>query len=218
MLKAKVRPRIGLLVTGHRMYWEQFPELKGMGERMTNSLAERLSSIGEVKSIGLVDTWERAVEAEAYFKREGIDLLVIFPQGYSTGMMIAPVVRSAEVPIRLLNAHEDACYDYAHADTAIYLHHEGPCCIPEFAVTMATMNKRFEVISGHFGDEAMWRRIRRDALGAASATAFSSLRFGVIGNTYTGMTDMPTDEHRAGRPGRWWCAQRWRRWRKHTAR
>lgn len=189
-------PRIGLLVTGHKMYWGQFPHLKEMGDRMTEKLIGHMSSIGEIVNIGLVDTYERAVEARDRFLAGNIDLLVIFPLGYTTGMMIAPVVKDIQVPIRLLNAHEDAAYDYRHADTALYLHHEGPCCIPEYAVTLTTFHREFEVISGYFGDEKIWKRLMRDAMGAAAARAFRGMCFGVIGNTYTNMTDMPIDEHR----------------------
>lgn len=195
-MEQRLKPRLGLLITGHKMYWGQFPNLKEMGSKMTERLKARLSQFGEIETIGLVDTQERAVETRNHFMRNPIDILIIFPLGYTTGMMIAPVVKDIQVPIRLLNAHEDASYDYANADTATYLHHEGPCCIPEYAVTLATLHKEFKVISGHFDDADMWKRLERDARGAAAARIFRDMRFGVIGNTYTNMTDMPTDEHR----------------------
>ena len=98
--------------------------------------------------------------------------------------------------IRILNAHEDSSYKYATSDTATYLHHEGPCCIPEYAVTLVTLKKKLKVISGHFGHDSMCEEKKREAYGAAAAAAFKSMRFAVIGNTYTNMTDMPIDEHR----------------------
>jgi L-arabinose isomerase len=192
----KVRPRIGLLNTGHKMYWGQFPELKQMGASMTEKLLMQLNIIGEVKTVGLVDTYERATEASDFYKTNEIDILIIFPLGYTTGMMIAPVIQDTHVPIIILNAHEDPSYDYKRADTAQYLHHEGPCCIPEYAVTLTVLNKNFKVLSGHFADKELWKQVARAASGAAAGTAFKKMRFGVIGNTYTNMTDMPTDEHR----------------------
>lgn len=196
MLHPKVSPRIGLLITGHKIYWGQFPALKKMGEGMSAAMVQRLGKIGEVICTGLVDSVERAEEASVYFQNNPIDLLLIFPLGYTTGMMIAPVARDLRVPIRILNVHEDASYDYKHSDTATYLHHEGACCIPEYAVTLTMLGRPFKVISSHFGDESMWTEIARDAVGAAAAAAFRRMRFGVIGSTYTHMTDMPTDEHR----------------------
>ena len=186
-----VKPKIGLLPTGHKIYWGQFPNLKEMGMGMYNAFKEKLSEIGEVVSSELVDSVEAAEKAAQLFKTEPVDILLIFPLGYTTGMMIVPVVRMVNAPIRLLNAHMDAAYDYANSDTAEYLYHEGPCCIPEYAGTLVSLNKKFRVISGYYGDEALWNEISRDCAGAAAAREFSGMTFGVIGNTYTNMTDMP---------------------------
>jgi L-arabinose isomerase len=196
MPESKVKPRIGLLPTGHKMYWSQFPKLREMGEQMYGRLINELQKFGEVISPGLVDSPERSLEAAGRFSRSGVDILLIFPFGYTTGMMIVPVVKECEIPIRLLNAHEDSSYDYRTADTTIYLHHEGPCCIPEYSSALVTLGKNFGVISGHFGQASFWEKIRKECLGAAAASAFAAMRFAVIGSTYTNMTDMPIDEHK----------------------
>ena len=85
MLKAKVRPRIGLLPTGHKIYWGQFPNLKEMGMRMYEKLLARLEQFGDVASPGLVDTYEAAVDAAQLLSEGGVDILLIFPFGYTTG-------------------------------------------------------------------------------------------------------------------------------------
>lgn len=190
------RPRIGVLPTGHRMYWDQFPQLKAMGAKMYGELQRRLQEIGEVIAPELVDTPEKARAAADFFQSNPIDILLIFPFGYTTGMCVAPVARAVSVPIRILNAHEDSAYDYKSADTAIYLHHEGVCCIPEYAGTLVELGKAFKVRTGHFGDERFWAEVQADCTGAAVARYFKSLNFAVIGKTYDGMTDMPIDEHR----------------------
>src|SRR5580704_12771412 len=104
------RPRIGVLPTGHRFYWDQFPNLKEMGQKMYGGLRKKLEQWGDVIAPDLVDTPEKAVEASRFFNLNPIDILLIFPFGYTTGMCIAPVVSSISVPIRLLNAHEDSSY------------------------------------------------------------------------------------------------------------
>jgi len=178
------------------MYWSQYPELKKMGLAMNDKLVKKLSEFGEVISPGLVDTYELSVQAAKLFKDCSIDILLIFPFGYTTGTMIVPVIRDINVPIRLINAHENAGYDYKTAETVLYLHHEGMCCIPEYASTLVAHGKRFEVISGHFGQETFWEKLRRCCNGVGAAAAFETCRFAVIGNTYTGMVDMPCDEQR----------------------
>ncbi len=196
MNETKVRPRIGLLPTGHKIYWGQFPNLKNRGTQMYENLLRHLEEFAEVISPGLVDTYESAVEASKVLASGDVDILIIFPFGYTTGMMIVPAVRALKVPIRILNAHEDSSYDYKSADTETYLHHEGTCCVPEYSGTLVTLGRDFHVISGHFRDPRFWTEIERACAGAAAAKAFSRCRFAVIGNTYTNMTDMPTDEHR----------------------
>jgi L-arabinose isomerase len=167
-----------------------------MGEKMYGELRRRLEAIGEVIAPELVDTPEKARAAAAFFTTYPIDILLIFPFGYTTGICVAPVASAITVPIRILNAHEDSAYDYTHADTATYLHHEGVCCIPEYAGTLVELGKVFKVRTGHFKDQRFWKELEADCQGAAAARAFRSLNFGVIGKTYDGMTDMPIDEHR----------------------
>ena len=190
------RPRIGLLPTGHSYYWDQFPGLKEMGLRMYAGLREHLERIGDVVASDLVDDAEKAEAAGAFFKGQDIDLLLVFPFGYAPGMCVAPVAQAVDVPIRLLNAHEDRSYDYTSADTAMYLHHEGVCCIPEYAGLLVSLGKRFRVRTGCFEDERLWDELQADCIGAAVARAFRGLNVGLIGQTYTHMTDMPIDEHK----------------------
>lgn len=206
MRGTQMTPKIGLLPTGHKIYWGQFPGLRERGELMYQKLLAQLSEIGTVIASDLVDTAEKAEEAAVFFEKQDIDLLLIFPLGYTTGMCVAPVVRALSVPIRILNAHEDSSYDYKNSDTEFYLHHEAVCCVPEYAGTLVSLGKAFKVITGHFGDERLWTEVREDCKGAAAANAFRKLHFGVIGNTYTNMTDMPTDELRVLRAtGRLLC-------------
>ena len=190
------RPRIGLLTTGHAMYWGQFPGLKEKCLSMSAAFTERFGRIGEVVASGLVDTPEKAAEAGTRFLREGVDLLYIFPLGYTTGMVVAPAVQNLAAPLRILNAHLESHYDYRRADTAEYLYHEGPCCVPEYAGTLVSLGKRFRVRTGHFGETRLWREIEAECRGAAAARAFKALTFGVVGTSYKDMTDMPVDEHR----------------------
>ena len=196
MLKPRVKPRIGLLPTGHKIYWDQYPDLKRKGAAMYEKLLARLSGFAEVHSAELVDTYDSAVEAAEHLQGAGVDILLIFPFGYTTGMMIVPAVKALSVPIRILNAHVDSSYDYKTADTEQYLYHEGTCCVPEYSGTLVMLQKAFRVITGHFGEERFWDEVRRDCMGAAAARAFRQTRFALIGNTYTNMTDMPSDEHR----------------------
>ncbi len=196
-LKARmVRPRIGLLPSGHLMYWDQFAGLRDMCLDMCEKVQDRLGHIGEVVSPGLVDTREKALEAGRFFQEQQIDILLVLPLGYTTGIVVLPCVEQVSVPIRILNTHLDSSYDFKNADTTTYLYHEGPCCIPEYAAGLVNMGRKFKVRTGPFGSDRFWGEVTADCLGAGAGRAFRSMNAGVIGQTYTGMVDMPTDEHR----------------------
>lgn len=67
-LRSRVpRPKIGLLPIGHFSYWDQFPDLRDMGFR----------------------------KAGRFFRDREIDILVIFPLGYTTSMCVMPALRSS---------------------------------------------------------------------------------------------------------------------------
>ena len=189
-------PRIGLLPLGHFYYWDQFPELKRMGLNMYARLRENLEAIGDVVTPDLVDTMEKGQKAGAFFRQQDIDILIIFPFGYTPSMCAVPAVQHLDVPIRILNAHEDSSYDYKTADTTVYLHHEGVCCVPEISGALVSIGKAFKVRTGHFGEQRLWEEIRADCLGASAARAFRSMKIGLVGEVYTNMSDMPIDEHR----------------------
>lgn len=194
--KIKPNPKIGLLPTGHFYYWPQFPNLKEMGMKMYRKLLSLLNERTDIVAPDLVDTFEKGEEAARLFKAEDVDMILIFPLGYTTSMQIVPVARELNVPIRILNAHEDSSYDYTKADTAIYLHHEGVCCIPEYAGALVNLGRKFRVRTGFFGQPRLWEELEADFRGAAAAKFFKSMNIGLIGEVYTHMSDMPIDEHR----------------------
>ena len=102
-MSERTRARIGLLPTGHHYYWEQFPRLKSMGLSMYGKLRELLDPLGEVVAPELVDTPQKATEAGEMFLRAEVDLLLVFPFGYTPSMDMLPAVQGLDVPIRLLN-------------------------------------------------------------------------------------------------------------------
>lgn len=192
----EIKPKIGLLPTGHFYYWPQFPDLKEMGMKMYRRLLEILNENADVIAPELVDTLEKSGEAARLFKKEDIDILLIFPLGYTPSMQIVPVVRELDVPVRILNAHEDRSYDFTTADTAIYLHHEGVCCVPEYSGALVNLGKKFRVRTGFFDDPRLRMELKADIRGAAAAKFFKNMNIGLIGEVYTHMSDMPIDEHR----------------------
>jgi L-arabinose isomerase len=195
-MRPSIRAKIGLLTTGHQYYWDQFPGLREMGLSMCANLRAMLEARADVVAPDLVDTVDKSHTAGELFRQEQVDAVLVFPVGYTVSMNMVPAVKDLSVPIRILNAHEDRSYDYAAADTTAYLHHEGVCCIPEYAGALVNLGKKFKVRTGHFGDDRLWRELQADLDGAAAARFFKTMKVGLIGQVYTHMSDMPIDEHR----------------------
>ncbi|MCC7155044.1 MAG: hypothetical protein IT161_10750 [Bryobacterales bacterium] len=192
----RARPKVGLLATGHHYYWSQFPGLSQRCGEMLGELRAVLNPWAEVVSPDLVDSPERSAAAGQLLRAAAVDILLVFPLGYTPAMNLLPAVLALDVPVRILNAHRNRSYDYANADTATYLFHEGVCCVPEFAGALVNAGRRFKVRTGAFDDVRFQAEIQADALGAAAARALRNLNIALIGQTYTGMGDMPVDEHR----------------------
>ncbi|MDR1043113.1 MAG: hypothetical protein LBL54_04330 [Clostridiales Family XIII bacterium] len=192
---AKLRPVIGLLFTSLKAYLPQFPSFAEVADRMSAKYVKRLEEFGDVLLERVYDP-EGSAAAGDRFAAANIDILLVLPFGYTTGMIAMPAIRAVDCPLRLLATHEDATYDYANAEDKDWLHHSGICCISEYAGTLVRLGRRFRVLTGWFGDDGFWNEIRREAMGAAAARAFRSFNFAVIGNPYTNMTDMPADDHR----------------------
>ena len=190
------RPKIGIIPVGHKIYWNQFPNLKEMGAKMYERFLAKFREIGDVSAAKLSDTPETARVAGEYFRGLDLDILYIFPLGYTAGMNVLPALEHVKAPIRILNAHEDSSYDYSKADTAFYLHHEAVCCVPEYASGLVRTGRKFRVRTGHLQSKRLWQEIESECRGAAAASFFKNMNIGLIGNTYTGMVDMPIDEPR----------------------
>jgi L-arabinose isomerase len=167
-----------------------------MGLGMCADLRGMLETRADVVAPDLVDTVDKSQKAGELFRQEQVDVVLIFPVGYTVSMNMVPAVKDLNVPIRILNAHQDRSYDYASADTTAYLHHEGVCCIPEYSGALVNLGKKFKVRTGHFGDDRLWRELQADFDGAAAARFFKTMNIGLIGQVYTHMSDMPIDEHR----------------------
>ena len=73
---------------------------------MYERLRTHLEEIGEIIAPELVDTMEKARRAGEFFRRQDLDILLVFPFGYTPGMCVLPAVEKVDVPIRLPCAHE----------------------------------------------------------------------------------------------------------------
>lgn len=77
-LEPKVTPKIGVMYTGLKAYWPQFPEFLDIGAKMLERYMKQFEQVGEVVLEKFVDTPERAAEAGKRFVEEG-DRYSLYP-------------------------------------------------------------------------------------------------------------------------------------------
>ena len=58
-LEPKVTPKIGVLYTGLKAYWPQFPEFLEIGANMLTRYMEKFNEVGEVVLEKFIDTPEK---------------------------------------------------------------------------------------------------------------------------------------------------------------
>lgn len=152
---------------------------------MYGKLRALRESMAEIVASALVDTPEKS--------REAMDMVLVFPFGYTPSM---DLLQAVDVPVRILNAHEDRSYDYAQADTTDYLHSEGVCCVPEPAGALVNPGRRFRMRTGPFAAARWQHELRADCAGVAAARALRQMNVGLMGRVYPGLSDMPSPDWR----------------------
>src|SRR5215472_10446345 len=161
--------KIGLFGIGLDTYWPQF---EGLRERLigyTNTVAQRLSrSSIQVVDLGLIDSPEKAVDAGHRFRREDVDLILLYVTTYALSSTVLPVVRRAKVPVIVLNLSPAAAIDYASFNrlgdrtkmTGEWLAFCSACPVPEIANVFERCGIPFFQVSGMLeNDPVAWNEI-----------------------------------------------------------
>jgi len=195
--------RVGLFGIGLDAYWPQFP---GLRERLTgylHDLAQKIQAPGtQVINLGLVDTPEKAVAAGHEFRRQDVDLLVLYVTTYALSATVLPVVRRAKVPVLVLSLSPDHAIDYAAfnrlgdraAMTAEWLAYCQACSVPEIANVFRRSGISFHQVIGTLHDDPQaWQEISDWLAAARVAHALEHHRLGALGHYYGGMLDIYTD-------------------------
>ncbi len=196
------QPRIGLFGIGLDTYWPQFD---GLLERLTgyqNRIAERLRGMNvHLVDAGMVDNPEKALRAASLFRREEVELIVLYVSTYALSSTVLPVAQRVGVPIVVLNLQPVPQLDYARFNalgdrgvmTGIWLEHCQACSAPEIACAFNRAGIPYHLVSGFLEDEAAWQEIRDwvDALGVR--VGMRDNRVGVLGHYYGGMLDVYSD-------------------------
>jgi len=104
--------------------------------------AAHARGFGRCRSPDLVDSEDKSY-APRSFPARARDLVLVFRWAYTPSMNLLPAVRNlgrAPAPAR---CPRRSYLRLCHRRYALYLHHEGPCCIPEYAARAGEHGQAF---------------------------------------------------------------------------
>ena len=194
--------RLGLFGIGLDTYWPQFPGLKRRLEGYQQGIRERLAALGAtVVDAGLVDSPTQARVAAERFRREGVELLLLYVSTYALSSTVLPVVQQARVPVVVLNLQPVAAIDYEAFNklgdrgvmTGEWLAHCQACAAPEIACVFNRAGLDYHLVTGTLDDPEAWQEIRAWVEAARVAAVMRQNRLGVLGHYYCGMLDVYSD-------------------------
>ena len=202
-MENSVKLRIGLFGIGLDIYWSQF---EGLEERLISyvkKVSQNLSGPDrEVVNLGLIDNVDKAFEAGNEFRRQDVDIILLYVTTYALSSTVLPVVRKAGVPVLILNLVPEPSIDYSSFNalenrtkmTGEWLAYCSPCPVPEIANVFKRTGIKFHEVTGAlFGDDKVWIEIKDWLEAARVVKIMSQNRMGCMGHYYSGMVDVYTD-------------------------
>jgi L-arabinose isomerase len=197
------RLNVGLFGIGLQAYWEQFEGLQTRLEGYIDVVAQKIGRPGvDVVNLGLIDLPEKAVWAGHEFRRQDVDILVLYVTTYALSATVLPIVQRAKVPVLILNLAPEASIDYARFNalgnrtqmTGEWLAYCSACPVPEIANVFKRAGIRFHQITGILHDDRQcWNEVDEWIQAAQVAHTMSHNRMGAMGHYYSGMLDIYTD-------------------------
>ncbi len=195
-------PTVGLFAIGLEEYWDQFEGLRDRLDGYRTEVHEKLEERGaDVVDAGLVDTYEKAVEAGARFKREDVSLIFLYVSTYALSETVLPVAQKAEAPVVVLTLQPTEAVDYEAFNrmkdridkTGEWLANCQACAVPEIASVFNRAQIDFHQVTGTLEDEEAWADVEDWIEAARVARVLQCNRLGIMGHYYSGMLDIYSD-------------------------
>jgi len=195
--------KIGFFSTGLNTYWKQFDRLLDSLKGHSASISRHIRKHNGVSliDVGMVDSPEKAREAAAQLKREGVELIFVYISTYCLSSTILPISNELRCPFILLNVQPDAAINYRVINsmgdrgkmTGMWLENCQACSIPELAAVFKKSGRKYDIVTGHLNDDGTWRQIDSWVTAAVVCRGMRHNRLGLLGHYYCGMLDVYTD-------------------------
>jgi L-arabinose isomerase len=194
--------KIGLFGIGLDTYWDQFD---GLLEKLLSyqlRIKQRLEESGTIAvNAGMVDNPDKAIQAAALFREEGVELIFLNISTYALSHNVLPLIQRVSCPVVVLNLQPSEAIDYEKFNalgdrgkmTGEWLSYCQGCVTPELASVFKRAGFKYHLISGYLEEEYVWKEIGEWIIACSAMSAIKNCRVGVLGHYYNGMLDVYSD-------------------------
>ncbi len=196
--------KIGVLVAGHKEYWNQF---KGCREQLLKN-ADNFEKMLEKHGVDVVkytasdgtqmcDTTEESYSAGLFFKKEDIDILILFLTTYVASGRFTQGVLACDAPVVVVGYQAPSQFSKRCISDDIFW--GSVCPVPEAYNALKRCKKEpVGVIVGEYYKEPKFdnrfeNEVREWCLAATALRNYKGAIFGHMGHSYEGMLDMNFD-------------------------
>lgn len=187
------RPKIGLYVTA--LLEDDYNKTGHMRPKMaeaTNRIAKILEPYGEIVNPGFIEYEPDADKATGVFNGAGVDLIVVIELAYQKGIIPMRTLLRVNAPILVWNTQQIRRLP-EYADFDLIMENSGMAGLPELTSALLRTGRSFDILTSHIGDPDGLARIGQYAAAAGVRRRLESMRIGLVGHTFEGMTDLMVD-------------------------
>jgi len=187
------QPKIGLFVTA--LLEDDYNKTGHMRPKMaeaTERFARLLAPYGEIINPGFIEYEPDADKAIQVFNAAGVNLIIVLELAYQKGIIPMRTLLRVNAPILIWNTQqirrlpEDADFD-------LIMENSGMAGLPELTSALIRSGRPFELLTSHIDDPEGLRQISQYAAAAGVMRRLESMRIGIIGHPFEGMTDLMVD-------------------------
>ena len=196
--------KIGVLVAGHREYWNQFPGsreqlLKNADnfEAVVTRLGGEVVTYTAADGTQMCDTTEESYKAGVYFKAQDVDILILYLTTYVASGRYMQGVLACDAPVVVVGYQAPS--DFSKRCMSEDIFWGSVCPVPEACNALTRCKKPpVGVLIGEYFKEARYderfeEEIRQWCVAARALRGYKGAIFGHMGHSYEGMLDMNFD-------------------------
>ena len=179
---------IGLSLELYLRTGSKIGEWRAAFEKWSGKLAE----IADIRYKKLVFTDEEAAEAAGAIAASGAEVIVLSAVSYTPSMLIVPLIKKLGLPVIIWSTQDSAVIRDGYEPVDLTLNHtvQG---IQDVTNVLYQSGIRFSIVTGHWEDEKILKKLAGEAAVIRAANAAKNIRVLALGGAFAGMGDFDYD-------------------------